>query len=306
MQQTVHARLKSWTGFNLPPSAKPARRQSRAIHSFDRAPSRWPRARRALASQRQHNQFSSAATTLKRARPSTSNSFRSPASSNPPTSRTPTRSAHAAPARSLSKPRIRIGRRSSHDLIDNPELSALLLTLCREIALAETSVIVVEGAVAEWLTGLCAVPAESAMPAWLQRVREMIHATSTDNLRLAWLAPEAGLHPMHVARTFRRFFRRSIGEYAIGLPARARRAAPRRRARGCRTDCAKGGSLRPQSHEPRLRRAHRRVAVGMAPPVRRLNPNLWKTLLEHRPDPVLEPDRLARPRARAACRSTTS
>ena len=102
-------------------------------------------------------------------------------------------------------------------LIENPEFGALLLTLCREIALAETSAIIVEGAVAEWLTGLCAVPAESAMPAWLQRVRQMIHATSTDNLRLAWVASEVGLHPMHVARTFRRFFHRSIGEYAIGL-----------------------------------------------------------------------------------------
>jgi AraC family transcriptional regulator len=115
-------------------------------------------------------------------------------------------------------------------VIENPALGALLLTLSREIALAETSVIVVEGIVGEWLTGLYSAPDESTLPAWLQRVRELIHATSTDNLRLAALASEVRLHPMYVARTFRRFFHRSIGEYAIGL--RLARAA-RLLAEGC-------------------------------------------------------------------------
>lgn len=101
-------------------------------------------------------------------------------------------------------------------LLEKPELSVLILTAAKEISLAEPTAIVVESVIAEWLAGVGDVD-ERAMPEWLKRVRELIHTTSTEELRLARLASEVDLHPMYVARTFRRFVGRSIGEYAVAL-----------------------------------------------------------------------------------------
>ena len=59
-------------------------------------------------------------------------------------------------------------------------------------------------------------------PPWLLRVADMVRDRSRDNLRLSELAREAGVHPAHVARTFRRFYGRSPAELAREL--RLRRA----------------------------------------------------------------------------------
>ncbi|HTT81840.1 MAG TPA: AraC family transcriptional regulator, partial [Rhizomicrobium sp.] len=54
-------------------------------------------------------------------------------------------------------------------------------------------------------------------PAWLRRVRDLLHAQSCAPLRIAELARAAGRHEVHVAREFRRFYGASIGDYARKL-----------------------------------------------------------------------------------------
>ena len=65
--------------------------------------------------------------------------------------------------------------------------------------------------------------------AWLERVRERLHDSITAP-SLADLAMEAGCHPMHLTRMFRRVYGESVGAYArqVRLTRAARAIATRR------------------------------------------------------------------------------
>ena len=54
---------------------------------------------------------------------------------------------------------------------------------------------------------------ERPVPSWLRRVRDMIQDHSSGRLGLSELSATAGVHPSHLARSFRKHFRCSIGEY---------------------------------------------------------------------------------------------
>jgi len=58
-------------------------------------------------------------------------------------------------------------------------------------------------------------------PRWLTRVQDRIHAEFSSRLRMRDLAREAGVHPVHLARVFRYFEKRSPGEYQQRLQLRA-------------------------------------------------------------------------------------
>ena len=62
---------------------------------------------------------------------------------------------------------------------------------------------------------------EKTPPRWLTRVKDRLHAEFRDRLRMRDLAREAGVHPVHLARTFRRFEKRTPGEYQQRLQLRA-------------------------------------------------------------------------------------
>ncbi len=53
---------------------------------------------------------------------------------------------------------------------------------------------------------------ERVRPPFLERTLALIHARFREPLTLAEMADEAGVHPAHLTRTFRRFEGRSIGE----------------------------------------------------------------------------------------------
>ena len=57
-------------------------------------------------------------------------------------------------------------------------------------------------------------PTERARPGWLRDVRDIIDGSLTDPPALGNLAREAGVHPVHFAVVFRRFYGCSLGEYA--------------------------------------------------------------------------------------------
>jgi AraC family transcriptional regulator len=58
-----------------------------------------------------------------------------------------------------------------------------------------------------------AEPRESATPRWLDGVRERLHARFDEPVTLAELAADAGVHPAHLARAFRRRYGMGAGEY---------------------------------------------------------------------------------------------
>lgn len=54
--------------------------------------------------------------------------------------------------------------------------------------------------------------AEARAPEWLRQTRRQIELRFTEHLTLAMLATLAGVHPVHLAREFRRYFHSTIGE----------------------------------------------------------------------------------------------
>jgi AraC family transcriptional regulator len=55
--------------------------------------------------------------------------------------------------------------------------------------------------------------ADRRPPPWLREARELLNAQFTSSLRLDAVARAVGVHPTHLAREFRRHYRRTIGEY---------------------------------------------------------------------------------------------
>jgi AraC family transcriptional regulator len=62
---------------------------------------------------------------------------------------------------------------------------------------------------------------EKTPPRWLQRVKDRLHGEFCERLRMRDLAREAGVHPVHLARAFRKFEKRTPGEYQKHLQIRA-------------------------------------------------------------------------------------
>jgi AraC family transcriptional regulator len=62
---------------------------------------------------------------------------------------------------------------------------------------------------------------EKPAPRWFGRVKEHLHAGFREPLRMRDLAHEAGVHPVHLARVFRRIEKRTPGEYQQHLQVRA-------------------------------------------------------------------------------------
>jgi AraC family transcriptional regulator len=58
---------------------------------------------------------------------------------------------------------------------------------------------------------------ERAAPRWLLRARDLLHDRLRDDLALDEIAVAVGVHPVHLARSFRRHFGRTLGDYLRGL-----------------------------------------------------------------------------------------
>ncbi len=54
---------------------------------------------------------------------------------------------------------------------------------------------------------------DSNVPVWLVQAREMIHAHFSETLTHTQIARAVGVHPVHLAREFRRHYKCTIGEY---------------------------------------------------------------------------------------------
>ena len=85
-------------------------------------------------------------------------------------------------------------------------------------------------ALAARLRKASALGTERRPPRWLGEARALLHDRFRENLRLADIATEVGVHPVHLARVFRL----SYGTPARGLRARAAAHLGRRAATGFR------------------------------------------------------------------------
>jgi AraC family transcriptional regulator len=58
---------------------------------------------------------------------------------------------------------------------------------------------------------------EPGIPAWLARARDILHAHFAENPSLVNIAEAVGVHPVHLARVFRKRFGSTIGDYVRRL-----------------------------------------------------------------------------------------
>jgi AraC family transcriptional regulator len=78
------------------------------------------------------------------------------------------------------------------------------------------SLLTIEGLVFELLAQavrFCRKDSAIGLPGWLRQARDMIHADFAERLSLHRIAECVGVHPSHLAKTFRRHYRCSVGEY---------------------------------------------------------------------------------------------
>jgi AraC family transcriptional regulator len=79
----------------------------------------------------------------------------------------------------------------------------------------------VESLISELVATAARMPVEkTGRPAWLGRILERLSVEYAENLSLDDLSREAGVHPVHVSRVFRRCVGEGIGEYVRRLRIR--------------------------------------------------------------------------------------
>lgn len=81
----------------------------------------------------------------------------------------------------------------------------------------DLSALSVEGMLLELAAEVARQQPDSLRPRWLLEVRDLLHERFREPISLADVAAAAGVHPSHVARTFRQHFRCSVGDYVRRL-----------------------------------------------------------------------------------------
>lgn len=148
--------------------------------------------------------------------------------------------------------------------VEGGPLTWLAMRLHGEFRGAEPhSGLIVEGLVLESIGTLARMALrhnEGGVPSWLSRARDILQARFSEPLSLQQVAQEIGVHPVHLARTFRLRYHCSIGEY---LRQRRLEYACRALARSTRpvAEIAHEAGFVDQSH---LSRTMRRF-LGMPP-----------------------------------------
>ncbi len=130
----------------------------------------------------------------------------------------PGRLASLAPVANLfERPRLERGAR----------LSVLGQRLYREFGCEDgCSALAVEGLILEILaeaSRTAGTEGAEPRPTWLLRAYELVHESFCESLSLSAVAREVGIHPSHLARSWRRHYRQSIGDSVRKL--RVERAA---------------------------------------------------------------------------------
>jgi AraC family transcriptional regulator len=96
-------------------------------------------------------------------------------------------------------------------------LSMLATRINKEMRVMDTaSTLAIEGLTLELIAELSRSlqpPAENRLPRWLARAREMLHERSSETISLDDVAKAVDIHPVHLARQFRKFYGCTLGEY---------------------------------------------------------------------------------------------
>ncbi|HKV32762.1 MAG TPA: AraC family transcriptional regulator [Pyrinomonadaceae bacterium] len=103
-----------------------------------------------------------------------------------------------------------------HKCFSGGPVAALALRIYHESRIKDSvAPVIVEGLMLELLghasRSLVKMPVHP--PAWLTQARDLLHAQFNDALNLVDVASTVGVHPTHLARTFKKHYQTTIGEY---------------------------------------------------------------------------------------------
>jgi AraC family transcriptional regulator len=100
----------------------------------------------------------------------------------------------------------------------NQEISQLGEKICQEMRSSDRlSPIVLEGLVTELMVyAVRGLEKSDKPPAWLKKAHELLKDCCHNSISITEIALAVGVHPLHLARSFRRFFNCSPGEYLRG------------------------------------------------------------------------------------------
>lgn len=101
-------------------------------------------------------------------------------------------------------------------VFEGGDLNWLSLRLYREFRRPdESSSIAIEGLALEMIAALARRNStrEKKVPPWLTEARDLVHAQFLESLTVSAIAKTVGVHPVHLARSFRANFDSSIGDY---------------------------------------------------------------------------------------------
>lgn len=104
----------------------------------------------------------------------------------------------------------------SVELIRGGNLATLAHRMYQESHLGDSaSVLVLEGLVLEVIGQITRIneSASGLPPIWLRKAKTICDERFNESLSLFRIAEDAGVHPAHLARTFRRHYRCTVGEY---------------------------------------------------------------------------------------------
>jgi len=101
------------------------------------------------------------------------------------------------------------------------KLSLLGMRIYKEFRLMDAATpLAIEGLMLELVAGLSrqrSIPTERQRPRWLDRAREILEADFQNNVSLTRVAETVDVHPVHLARVFRKQFACTPGEYVRQL-----------------------------------------------------------------------------------------
>jgi AraC family transcriptional regulator len=97
----------------------------------------------------------------------------------------------------------------------------LAMRIYKELRLMDrASPLAREGLILDILAELSRRPnlqSERRLPHWLERAKEILHEHCSETISLGDVAKTVEIHPVHLAREFRRFYGCTLGEYLRGL-----------------------------------------------------------------------------------------
>ena len=107
-----------------------------------------------------------------------------------------------------------------HRLYAGGPVPALALRIYHESRIKDSvASVIVEGLMLELLghASRSLTPTPVRAPRGLNRARDLLHGRFNDPLNLVEIADTVGVHPTHLARTFKKYFRSTVGEYLRDL-----------------------------------------------------------------------------------------